>query len=230
MKIILGSWLALAVLIHASSLDFVEMSKEIDAPVDVTSVTADFEFTNKSSNPVSIIKSDPGCSCVAVQVSGGKFRYEPGESGMIRATFDMTNFSGSVDKVVAIWLDKDPLEKPSTLLNLKINIPVLVDLEPKTLKWDVGGKVEPKTIDISMMEGQKIHVTSVKSSSDSFVCELKTIEAGKRYQVLVTPIQTGMAGMGVLRIETDCKTKKHQVQQAFAVVRKPTVAETAGKP
>lgn len=226
----LGTWLALAVWIHASSLDFVEMSKEIHAPADVTNVTADFEFTNNSRNPVTIIKSDSGCTCVAVQVSGGKLRYEPGESGMIRATFDMTTFSGSVDKVVAIWLDDDPLDEPSTLLKLKVNIPVLVVMEPKTLKWDLGGKAEPKIIEISMMEGQKIHVVSVESSSDSFVCELKTIEAGKRYQVLVTPSDVGVPGMGVLRIETDCKNKKHQIQQAFAVVRKPTAAETAGKP
>jgi hypothetical protein len=225
-----GIWLAFAAVIHAAGLDFAEISKEIHAPADVTTVTADFEFTNKSGLPVTITKSDPGCSCVAVQVSGGKFRYETGESGMIRATFDMTNFSGTVDKVIALWLDKDPVDKPSTLLKLKVNIPVLVAMEPKTLKWELGGKGEPQTIQITMLEGQKINVTSVQSSSDSFICELKPVEPGKHYELIVTPTNVGVAGIGVFRIETDCQIKKHRTQQAFAVVRKPTAAETAAKP
>ena len=227
MKTTLGIWLALAALIHAAGLDFVELSKEINAPADVTTVSADFEFTNQGEKPVTITKSDPGCSCVAVQVSGGKFRYEPGESGMIRATFDMTNFSGTVDKVVALWLDKDPVDQPSTLLKLKVNIPVLVTMEPKTLKWDLGGKADPQIIEITMMEGQKISVLSAKSSSDAFTCELKPVEPGKHYQLIVTPANVGVPGIGVFRIETDCKIKKHRTQQAFAVVRKPSVGETA---
>jgi hypothetical protein len=142
----------------------------------------------------------------------------------------MTNFSGTVDKVVALWLDKDPVDQPSTLLKLKVNIPVLVAMEPKTLKWDVGGKAEPQTIQITMLEGQKINVTSVTSSSDNFICELKPVVAGKHYELVVTPTNVGVSGIGVFRIETDCKIKKHRTQQAFAVVRKPTAAETAAKP
>ncbi len=221
MQKIISFWLAFACLVRAGTLDFPKASQELNAAADVASVTADFEFTNKSDKPVQIIKSDPGCSCVAVEISGGKFRYEPGESGLIRAKFDMTNFSGSVDKVIALWLDEDPEDKPSTVLKLRVNIPVLVALEPKTLKWDQGGKGEPQTIDIKIKEGQTINITDVRSSSTDFTPELKTLEKGKHYQLVVTPGNIASPGIAVIRIETDCPLPKHKTQQAFAVVRKP---------
>jgi len=230
MKQAIGIWLALAALVHSATLDFKEMSKEINAAADVLTVTGDFEFTNKSDKPITITKADPGCSCVSVQVSEGKLRYEPGESGTVRAKFDMTNFSGTVDKVIVLFLNDDPADKPSQVLKLKVNIPVLVGIEPKTVKWDLGAKSEPQKIKIKMIEGQTIHVTAIKSSSDAFACELKTVEDGKHYELVVTPREMNTPGIGVFRIETDCKIQKHRVQQAFGVVRKPSAAETAAKP
>lgn len=230
MKQAIGIWLALLASVHAASLDFKEMSKEINAPADVTSVTADYEFTNKSDKPITITKSDPGCSCVSVQVSEGKLRYGPGESGTLRAKFDMTNFSGSVDKMILLFLNDDAADKPSQILKLKVNIPVLVGIEPKTVKWNLGAKAEPQTIQIKMFEGQTIHVTAIKSSSAAFACELKTVVVGKHYELVVTPQDMNTPGIGVFRIETDCKVQKHRIQQAFGVVRKSTSGETAAKP
>ena len=60
--------------------------------------------------------------------------------------------------------------------------------------------------------------------------ELKTVEEGKRYDLVVTPTNLDAPGIGVFRIETDCAIKKHRIQQAFAIVRKPSAAETAAKP
>ena len=230
MKLAIGIWLALAALSQAGTLEFPKASQELDAAADATSVTADFEFSNKSDKPVTIAKTDPGCSCVSVQVSDGKLRYEPGESGVIRAKFDMTNFSGSVDKTILLWLDNDAADKPSTQLHLTIKIPVLIGLEPKTLKWDLGGAGGAQTIQIKMAEGQTIRVAAVSSSSENFVLDLKTLEEGKRYDLVVTPKSVKESALGVFRIETDCKLQKHRIQQAFAVVRKPTAAEQAARP
>lgn len=224
-------WLCTACLGHAVGLDFPKASQEINAPADVASITADFEFSNKSNQPIQIVKSDPGCSCVAIEISNGKLRYEPGESGLIRAKFEMANFSGSVEKVIALWLDQDPEDKPSTVLKLRVNIPVLIAVEPKTLKWDIGGNGEPQIIDIKIMEGQTIRVTDAKSSSAEFTCEVQTLLEGKHYQLKVTPENINSPGIGVIRIETDCPLPKHKTQQAFAVVRKPTpAAVSAGRP
>lgn len=230
MKIACGVWLALMAWVQAAALDFAAPLKEIHAPPDIKTVTADFEFTNRSDKPVNVAKYEPTCSCISVQIREGKLRYAPGESGLIRAEFDMGNFTGTVDKVVAVWLDNDPVDKPSVSLTVRVHIPVLVVLEPKTLKWDLNGNGEPKTIRITMKYEKPIRVTSVTASSEVFKHELKTVEEGKSYDLIVTPTDIKTPCLGIFRIETDCHIEKHRIQQVFATVRRPNPAEAALKP
>lgn len=220
MKLVIGFWLFFAALAHSAALDFESVIQQVHAPTDALSVTAEFKFTNNSDKPVSIANSDSGCTCVKVETAGGKLRYDPGESGVLRATYTMGNFSGTVDKVIALWINNDPPEKPSINLTVRVHVPVLIAVEPKTVKWAVGGESKPQTIQIRMAEGETIHVTGLKSSSEAFTCELKTIEAGRKYDITVTPRKLDSPSLAVIRIETDCKNPKQQVQQAFAVASK----------
>jgi hypothetical protein len=222
--------MALIAVEHAAGLDFPQTLKEIHAPADAKKITADFEFTNRSAKPVKVVKYDAACSCMAVKIQNGKLDYAPDESGVVRTEFDMGNFSGTVDKVVALWLDDDPADKPSVNLTVRVHIPVLVSLEPKTVKWELNGAAVPQTIRITMNDKKPIHVTSVKSSSPAFQSELKTIEEGKLYDLIVTPTEIGTPGLGIFRIETDCALQRHRIQQAFAVVRKSMPGEAAAKP
>jgi hypothetical protein len=220
MRFLLGIWFALAAFAGAAGLEFSQPIKDVPAPADVATVTESFEFKNLGDKPVTITKADPTCSCLKIEIAGGKLKYAPGESGVVRVTFEMGNFSGVVEKMVAIWLDGDPEDKPSRSVTVRVHIPVLVAIEPKTVKWVVGDPVLPQTIQIRMAEGQMIHVTGVKSSSELFSTELKTVEKGKKYDLLVTPGETTGPGLSVIRIETDCPVSKHKTQQAFAVVSK----------
>lgn len=224
MKSVIGLWLAATIYSQGAGIEFPEMSKEINAPSDAKILTVDFPFTNMGKKASAISKSDPGCSCLKVEVSGGKLKYEPGESGVLRATFDMGNFSGSADKVVALWIDDDEPNSPSKKLNVRVNIPVLVEIEPKTVRWDLGTESKPQTLHITMKADQPIKVLSAKCSAPAFTCELKTLEEGRKYEIIVTPLVMDSPGIGVIRIETDCSVAKHRIQQAFAVVSKPSAA------
>jgi hypothetical protein len=224
MKSLIGIWLIFAAWASAAGLEFTSTHNEVKAPSDVATVTSSYSFTNKSDSPVTIAKADPSCSCLKVEVSGGKLKYAPGESGVIRITFEMGNFSGTVDKALAVFLDKDPPEKPSIVLTLQVHIPTLITLEPKTLRWDLDGNPEPKTLEILIADGQTINVTGVKSSSESFKYDLKTLEAGKKYSIVVTPVATNAPSIGILRIETDSKTPRYRVQQAFTQIMKSAPA------
>ena len=230
MKFVGGIWLALMAWVPAAGLDFPVILKEIHAPADVKTVTAGFEFTNRSDKPVVVAKYDSACSCLAVTIQDGKCRYAPGESGVVRAEFRIGNFSGAVDKVVALWLDKDPEDRPSLTLTVRVHVPVLVALEPKTLKWDLNGQGEPQTIHITMHYEKPIRITAVTASTEAFTHELKTLEEGKRYDLIVTPTAIQTPGLGIFRIETDCALERHRIQQVFATVRKNLAAAPAVKP
>ena len=230
MKHLAALWVAMSIVTHAGALKFESLEKNLDAPADAKTVEATFDFENTSDRPVKITKSDPGCTCLHVQVAGGKLKYAPGESGTIKATFDVGNASGLVNKAVAVWLDNDPPDKPSLTLKVNVNIPVIVAIEPKTVKWAIGERPDPQTIEIRIAEGNQVNVLGVTSSSKDFKTELKAVENGRKYDLVITPTRVDSPGIGVFKIETDSPVAKHKIQQAFAVVRKPTAAETAAKP
>jgi len=223
-------WFAFAAAIQAAGLVFENALLEVHAPADAATVSADFKFKNQGDKPVTIAKSDSGCSCLGVQVSGGKLKYAPGEEGLVRATFETGNYSGTVDKVIAIWLDRDPAAQPSVQLSVRIHIPVLVALEPKTLKWHTGGDARPQTLRVTMAAGEMIRILGVTSSSDAFGIETKTVEEGKIYDLLVTPAATEAPVLAILRVETDSKLAKHRIQQAFAVITNSPQTEAAAAP
>lgn len=203
----------------AGEFTFETKLTEVEVPLDGRRVTADFKFENKSDEEVAIAKYNATCSCMTVQVKGGKLSYAPGESGVIRGVFDMGNFSGTVDKSVQLWLDDDPEEAPSVTLTARIHIPVLVDVEPKTLRWDVGGKMESQTITVSMKHDEPIKVTSVNCANPDFKIELKVVEEGKKYELEVSPTDNESQSIGLISIETDCAIKKHAVQRAYTIIR-----------
>lgn len=208
--------------VSAGELSFDSKLVEVEVPLDGRRVIADFTFENRSGEPVTIAKYNATCSCMTVQVKGGKMEYAPGEDGVIRGVFDMGNFSGTVDKAVQIWLDGDPEEKPSVALVARITIPVIVEVEPKTLRWDLGGEHEAKTIRITMKHEEPVRVTSVSCANPHFTLELKTLEEGKSYELEVTPTATDAQQIGLISINTDCEIKRHAIQRAYTIVRKPT--------
>jgi len=225
MKRAIGLWLAMAGLVSAGSLTFQESLKELSPDPNESKVSADFKFTNKGDKPINIVRFDGGCSCVSVQVSDGKRIYAPGESGVIRANFDMGTFSGTVDKVVSLWVEGDPDDAPSEKVTLRVHIPVVIEMQPKTLRWEVGQKLEPQTIKISMNGDKLTRILEVKGNSDVFSHQLKTIEEGRKYELVVTPNSTEAPKLGGFRIETDSEIKRQAVQQVFALINRPVQAK-----
>ena len=232
MKTVLLCWIAASLTLSAASLKFEEMTKEIRADADARSVTADFNFKNETAEDVIIDRYDAACTCINAQIKGSKLVYKPGETGVIRAAFDTSLFSGTEDKTVGVWLKGDPAGKPSITLTTRVIIPVLVEVEPKTLIWETGEKAAPKTVTLTMKHSEPIRVKAVTGADSRFTQELKVIEEGKKYEVLVTPASTDKVGMGVIHVETDCSVQRHRSHRIFSVVRHalPKPAQAVAKP
>lgn len=220
----------MAALVQAGGLTFEKPLLEIKLAADAKTTVADFNFENKTDKPVTIARFDKTCSCVSVQITGGKQTYQPGEKGVVRATFDLGNFSGVVDKMVILWLTGDPEATPSITLTVRVHIPVLVVMDAKTLRWPIGSKPEPQKIDIKMDHAKPIKILQTTCSSEAFKLELKTLEEGQHYELWVTPKATGEPALAIIRLETDCEIARHQIQQAFATVRRELPASGGTPP
>ena len=221
MKILPAIFFLLAILPSHAELKFETPVIDADASLDATTLVREYKFTNTGAKPIKITQADAGCSCLAVEVAAGKFTYAPGESGTLRATFEIGNFQGTVEKPILIWLEGDRDDAPSGKVTLRVHIPVIIALEPKTLKWEQGGPAEMKSIDIKMEYEKPIKVTSVTTSNGNFNAKTVTIEEGKHYKVEVTPQGTAAGGFTIVRIETDSDVEKQRIQQGFAVISAP---------
>ncbi|TAE74670.1 MAG: DUF1573 domain-containing protein [Verrucomicrobia bacterium] len=232
MKAVLICWIGACMSLAAGTLTFEETTKRVDAGVDAKLVTVDFVFRNESAETVTIVRYDAACTCINAGIKDGRLVYPPGEGGVIRANFDMSQVSGTTDKSLAVWLQGDPDDKPSISLTARVTIPVLVEVEPKTLFWEVGGPAEPKVVSLRMKHDKPIHVTSVAGADARFKQTLRTIEKGKSYEIVVTPAGTGEVGMGVIHIETDCASARFRTQRVFTVVRRSVSkpADSSAKP
>lgn len=206
--------------VWAASLEFDSLMKEAHLSADADSVTMDFNFENKTDKEVSIKRYDAGCSCTQVSIQGGKLKYQPGEKGTVRASYDMKLFMGVVSKSVMLYVDQDPEDKPSIVLTSEIHIPVLVGIEPKTVKWQLGEKPEEKIVTITMNHTDPIHILRVVGAVDGIRHELRTVEKGKKYEIALTPKNTAQPALGIFRVETDSAIERHRVQQVFAVIRR----------
>jgi len=223
-------WLIMLGFAHAAGLTFEQTEVEVEAAADAKSVVADFNFENRTKQPVTIAKYEKTCTCMEVQVSDGKLVYAPGEKGVIRATFELANLSGTLEKPVKLWIDHDPDDKPSLVLTTRVHIPVLVVMDNKTLKWDLGSKPEARKIDIRMEYAKPIRILSTRCSSDIFKLDLKTLDEGKHYELWTTPTKTDAPCLGVIQIQTDCDIPRHRSQMAFVVVQRARSAPAALPP
>lgn len=204
----------------AAPLEFDALLKEAHLTADAETVTMDFHFENKSGKVVEIKRSAVSCNCMQIGIQGGKMNYEPGGKGTIRVTYDMKTFIGVVDKAAMIYIDEDPEDEPSIVLTTRIHIPVLIEVDPKPVKWQLGEEPVEKIATITMKHKEPIRVLRVTGVADRVRHELRTVEEGKIYQLVLTPVDTKEPSLSVFRIETDCAMEKHRVQQAFAVVRR----------
>ena len=214
----LALWLCLCVAASAQ-LRVAQPEQEVHAKADVREVEVAFAFENAGSEPVTFASLESSCSCVRVGLKDDKRRYEPGEKGTVEAVFEVGNFSGAVHKAIQGWVEGDPQGNPSLKLGLTIHVPVLVAMEPKTLRWDQNGNGGTKEIEIRMQSDDPIRVKRASALNENFGLEVETVEEGRHYRLKVTPKSTVEAMLAVFQIETDCRVERHRTQRAFATIR-----------
>lgn len=222
--------LALLPSLSFADLFFETKRKEILASPDARRVVCDFPFENRSDQTVTIAHYQSTCSCMSVQINNdGKPIYAPGEKGVLRATFDMENFTGEVDKQVLLWLKGDPESKPSIHLIVHVVIPTLVDIQPRTLVWHGPGPWEAKTMKVLMKHSEPIHIVKASLNNPSFSFSWKEVVAGKEYELTAQPLenQATPPGVGVIHLQTDCRIDKQKRQMAFVNVLRDRNASTS---
>lgn len=206
----------------SAGLEFEQTLLEFHPKPEDQRVVADFSFRNATQRQVKIVNYDAACSCMEVGVARGKLDYAPGEAGVIRAIFRLEGYQGTIDRIIAIWLDGDPRGTPSSQLTLRAHIPQWINIEPKSVDWDLNSPLESRTIAIEMAEGNSRRVVRTHTTNDNFTLELKTLEEAQRYQLIITPKNTASPGIAAFRIDTDHPVEARRSHTVFGVIRMPS--------
>ncbi len=215
---------------NANGIAFDTLLSELQVAADAKTVTTTFRFSNRGGKPSTIRKYRASCACMTTSIAHDRLTYAPGETGTIQVEFDLNNLAGKVEKAIFVFLEDDPDSRPSITLMVRLHIPLIVAVEPKSLIWPIDGNADTKTIHIRINHTHPVHVTAVGCSSDQYAHRLRTVEKGKHYEIDVTPRDTRGMTLGVLRIETDCDIPRYSIQQVFAVCRRPNPGETQVQP
>lgn len=193
-------------------------SIEIHPRPEDDKAAAVFHFRNSGDRPVKILKVETSCSCLSAVLD--KEVYEPGESGQGTAEFKVASFVGRQEKGVKVTTDhpdQSVWEIPFVLI-----VPVVIEIEPRTLQWWVGEEAEPKRFTVRMVGEEPMKIKDVVSTRESVEFTWKEVESGREYEIEVTPTSTESVLLGALKIETDSEIPKYQRQLAFfSVYRRP---------
>lgn len=199
-------------------------------------VTAKFHFTYKGEKAILVQEVDANCGCIHAEAD--KKRYAKGDKGEIEFVFELGDREGlQKSRVWMSYLEErkpgdPPLFPPGELgpmgedpnetiaptiksLQVELDIPVVVQVEPKMTEWKVGSKPETKEIKVTMNHSAPIHLKSAASTREGVKAEIVEVKKGKSYIVKLTPSSTETKQLGMLTLKTDCDIERHQKKLAF---------------
>jgi hypothetical protein len=197
---------------------------EVKPKPEDESVEVAFTFRNSGTKPVTIVNLDSGCSCLSASLD--QRVYEPGASGTGKAEFKVSTFVGRHEKTITVTTD-DPAQ-PRWQVPFVLDVPAVVEIEPRTLQWWLGDPAEEKSCVVKMLGDSPINIVAITSTRENVEFHSEEITPGREYRITVKPKSTDEVLMGALKLETDSTIPKYQRQLAFfSVFRKPAGAAAA---
>ena len=187
-------------------LSFKETVVPVKVAPDQDSITASFPFT--------ISRIHVSCDCTTAGAKDNKLTYAPGESGVITAVMKTGNFSGTVDKDMAVHANGSAYK-----LVIRAQIPDIIRMEPRKLEWTKGEVPAPKTIKITISRELPVNLTTVDLTGDAFNYEPVTVKKGREYKIIVTPRSTDRPAFNTIWVRTDSTVPRYKRQMGFLTIK-----------
>jgi hypothetical protein len=169
-----------------AELIFESSHVDLDAGASDASTEAVFGFTNKGRRAVEIREVKSSCDCTTTKLE--KRRYDPGETGAIKAVFTFGERVGEQFKQITVKTDEGV--ESVYRLSFRVRISEWLTAAPIALFWTQGGKAETKTIRVNCPEQQATSVV-VTAVFHKVKARVESGGGGQSYEVIVSPKSTG---------------------------------------
>jgi hypothetical protein len=167
-------------------------------------VKHDFKIMNAGTAPLELGKPKTSCGCTVAALA--KTKLEPGEETTISAELKLTNRQGELTKSITVP-SNDP-DKPLFELKLEGVAVAAINIEPKYANFGRIMDAAPQERKITLTAnkpGLAFNIQDVKSTSEKFEADLKTLEDGKSYELTIKTAPDMEPGLisGAITLQTD---------------------------
>lgn len=201
---------------HGQGLVFETPFQSFNPDPSVTEVEGIYTFKNVSDYPITIKNIKTSCGCTTARL--GKKTYHPGETGEIKAYFDLGGRQGLQQKTIRVTTDDS--NNPELILTLEVHIPEILIFSSRFVAWERGEPADPKTITLTAAESvEAINITEVICPDGAFELEFKVIEPGKQYQIKVMPVSVDDSRNALIEIKAGFPQSKPKAFYAHAFVK-----------
>lgn len=179
-----------------------------------------FVFTNAGDAVLEIKDVRPSCGCTTT--GSWDRQIAPGRTGAIPLEFNSSGFQGEVGKVVAV-LCNDPAQSNVTL-RLKATVWNAIDVTPGNVVFNVssdGESRETRVVRIVSNLEKPIELSDLQCTNRAFQPELRTVRAGKEFELHLTavpPFNSG-PGIGAVTMKTSAAEMPAIFVAAYLMVR-----------
>jgi hypothetical protein len=186
MKMFMGGKLVVGLLLIAvgaqAQLEFAEPKQVLPVVAGALALDARFEFTNKGTTPVKILKVVAACGCTTPEVA--KTEYAPGEKGVVVAHFDIGQREGPQHKTVAVSTDAG-----EHLLEFTVELPKRAEITPQLVIFREG-EVGPKEVTATFLLDTPVVLMTPPVIAAPFTVSVEEKAAGEKYAFAVKVVGT----------------------------------------
>ena len=146
-------------------------------------------FINSGKVPLTITNIKASCGCTTVE--GWQQTVAPGQQGSFELKIDTARFNGAITKTVDV---ESNASNGMVRLTLKALIWSPVAVNPAMVSFGPvlkGTKIEPRTVEITVTDPEPLKIAAATCNNSYFQIEMKPIEEGRKYQLLVSVPELG---------------------------------------
>lgn len=214
--------LAASAPLYGAALRWDQTDISIDAAPMVESVEGVFNFTNTSTEPVTIAGVHSSCGCTVPELK--KNTYAPGETGTIRAVFTLGDRTGLQEKTVTV--NTSAPDATSTVLTLRVQIPKLFDVSPYFVIWNTGDALAARTIELRIHAPDVLALKSIESRHASFTASIAPKhETPGHYTITVAPSSTEQVTNGSINVVLATHDGQTRTVNLYALIRSAPAAK-----
>ena len=164
-------------------------------------IEANFAFTNTGNQPVTIRSISSSCGCTTTDLK--KTTYEPGESGVVKATVSLSGEQGLVLRDV--YIETNESATLPEVLEIRIHLPETIEIQPRSVHWWPGEEKTAKTVTVKILHENPLTLEKLIVDNPAFNVSFETISLGREYKITVIPPTHDSYVHGKIRIMTEQK-------------------------